>query len=81
MLLITAYRIIKPRLFFSRCQLEAKKSRSFLCSGPSLARKTLEKIAKVKELLIVKLSQAFLDQEYKYSVLIIFSIIGNFNAS
>ena len=69
------------KLFFSRCQSEAKKYLQLLCSDQPKARKTLAKMARVKELLSVELPKVFPDKGYKYSLVAIFSAIGNFSAS
>ena len=48
--------------------IRSKKYLLFLCSGQPKARKTLEKMAWVKELLSVDLPKAFSDKGYKYSL-------------
>ena len=48
--------------------IRSKKYLLSLCSGQPKARKTLEKMAWVKELLSVDLPKAFSDKGYKYSL-------------
>lgn len=73
------------KLFLRRCQLEVRKSPVPLFWSVSSKKKkqntqkpqnTLAKIAWVKGLLLGELSPAFQDREYKYTLVIIFSITG-----